>query len=84
MAVDGIIEEEVSCLGCDISRTHTVAPFVEELVESTPRTQLIVFPQAAKYREFVVGETHVGLVGLHICFCDGLQLGSRDGGEKVI
>lgn len=84
MPVDCIIEEEVPRLRCDLPGAHVVTPLMEELIKRAPWTQFIILAQTTKYGEFVIGEAHVCLVGLDVLLCDGLELGSGDGGEEIM
>lgn len=73
---------------------------MDELREGAIRSTLVDLAQSSKHRQFVVGDSHVGLgsvsywdgqvdrisylVGLDVSLCNGFKFCGRDGGQETL
>lgn len=72
MTIPSVLEEEVLDLGRDLasvethnetylSRRQEGTPLLDEFAEHAERSAFLHLAEAAKYRQLIVGHTHIGL-----------------------
>ena len=77
MPVDAVVEKEPFHFLCYLLRRVHIAPFPTKFGEHTHGSASLDLAHSTKHVQFIIGHSHVCLVSLNVCRCDGLQLSCR-------